>query len=235
MRNLFLFFLLTRLFGNPLMALLALLLCYVLIDRRFIGLLPDFSRPFRRSARIRQLRETIALNPADATARYELGTLLLEAGKVAAALNLLETAGQRLGDHANAQFSLGAAYVLSGQYAAGEAALRRAVQMRPEVQYGLPYVYLLQATLADGAVAADEAEVASWLDTAARYGNVETCYRLGLVLHRHGRTEEAVRMYKEALAGYRRCPAFARKAARRWAVFAHLRLWQLGRQGTATA
>lgn len=200
------------------------------LDRRFVGLLPDVTAPLRRAARVRQLRAMIELNPADSVAQLELGSLLFQAGRTAEALPYLERAGKRLDDHATAQFYLGAANVRMGRPTEGVGALRRAVELRPEVQYGLPYVYLAECALksaSGGEGSATEAELQEWVSTVTHYGNVETSYRMGTVLMRGGRKEEAQRMFREALSDYRLSPPFARRAARRWALLARLRLRQL--------
>ncbi len=232
MRTFFLYFIIVRLLGNPLLAIAVLAVIYLLVDRRFIGLLPDFTRPIRRASRWRQLRGMVELNPANAGAQLELGQLLCERRRYHEALPLLEKAGQKLGDHATAQFYLGVAYIRTGDLAAGRAALLKAVALRPSVQYGEPYVYLAEAALdTEGRAATDQAPgaaakkpLAEWVDTVLRYGNTEVCYRMGAVLRRRGQEVEAVRLFREALAGYKQSPAFARKQGRRWAFLAWLAL-----------
>lgn len=234
MRTFLLFYLLSRLLGNPLLALLALVVVALVLERGFLGVLPDLAKPWRGSARIRQLRAAVELTPFDARAQLDLGMLLLEAGKADSALPYLEQAAVKLADHATAQYALGAALVQTGRYAEGAAALRQAIAIRPEVQYGMPYVYLvtakLQCSKADTRETAP-AEVAEWVDTVIRYGNAETCYRMGVALQRNGLPDAAARLFREAVAGYRQSPAFARRAGRRWALFARLRLWRNGQRG----
>ena len=130
MQSFFLYYILSMLFGNPVTAILFLAFIYLIVDRRFIGLLPDFTRPLRRKSRMRQLRTTVALNPANASAQLELGQLLMERKRYREALPFLQQAGKKLEDHASAQFYLGADLVRVGEMdSAGN--FRKAVALRP--------------------------------------------------------------------------------------------------------
>ncbi len=96
MRGLFGFLILQRLFGNPFIALFVLLVLYSLIDMRFVGLLPDLSKPFRQAGAVRRLKQTLELNPYDANAHLELGTILAEKRRWDQAAEHLELAAKRL-------------------------------------------------------------------------------------------------------------------------------------------
>lgn len=218
------------LFGNPLMAILFLAAIYLVIDKRFIGLLPDFAKPLRQRTRIRQLRTTVTLNPANAGAQLELGQLLMARKRYHEALPFLQQAGKKLEDHASAQFYLGADLVRVGQMAAGQAILEKAVALRANVQYGEPYIFLAEAILSEqkqGAKQTNASEleqIPEWVETVLQHGNIEVCYRMGRVLQHYGYRAEARRLYNEALAGYKQSPNFARKASRRWGYLAWLAL-----------
>jgi len=229
LRTFFLYWLLSALLGNPIIALIVLFLIYLMIDRRFIGLLPDFTRPFRQSSRLRRLRTEVELNPANAGALLELGMLLFDKGRYQEALPFLEKAGKKLDDHATAQFYLGAVYVRLGRLAEGRQILEKAVALRPNVQYGEPYIYLAEAALhsqgkEDLATITDaslQEKLEEWIEAVSRYGNVEILYRMGRVLLEAGKRDEAGRLFNEAMASYRQAPAFSKRTSRRWA----LRTW----------
>lgn len=221
MQSFFLYYILSMLFGNPVTAILFVAFIYLIVDRRFIGLLPDFTRPLRRKSRLRQLRSTVALNPANASAQLELGQLLMERKRYREALPFLQQAGKKLEDHASAQYYLGADLVRVGEMDAGREVLEKAVALRPNVQYGEPFIYLAEAALSAGN---NTAELPEWVQTVVQYGNVEVCYRMGRVLQQYGYKAEAHRLYSEALNGYKQCPTFARKTSRRWGLLAWLAL-----------
>lgn len=214
MRGLFGFFLLSRLFGNPLVALLVLFILYSLIDMRFVGLLPDFSKPFRQAGKVRRLKQDLELNPYDANAHLELGTILSEKGRWAQALEHLELAAQRL-DNSQSYFRLGTAYFHLGRLDEGREALEKALQMNPKVGYGEPFVYLAEYQLKKGGRIDD---VEGLDDALAQYGSVDVLYRIGRLYEEAGEREKARSTYSEALETYKGYPGFLRKKQRRIAL-----------------
>jgi Flp pilus assembly protein TadD len=66
------------------------------------------------------MREIIRLRPDYAEAHYELGKTLLLQGKVAEAVERLETAVKLKPDTAYAHYQLGRAYLAAGRKAEGE-------------------------------------------------------------------------------------------------------------------
>lgn len=219
MRGLFGFYLLSRLFGDPIIALAVLIVLWLIIDRKFIGLFPDWFSPFRRARAIRRLRQTLNHNPADANAALELGSLLAEAGKWQEALPYLERAAAKL-ESAHAFFQLGAAYVRVGKLVEGHEALTKALAMNPRVGYGEPYLYLAELQLKrDGKIG----EVPGLDETLRNYGSVEVRYRLGRLYEQAGDPETARRMYQEAWETHRENPRFLKRQHRRTALRAWLR------------
>ena len=73
MSKFFLFYILTYLTGNPLLALLLLLAVVYLVDRNTLRVLPDWSGRLGTWGRIRALKRTITLNPDHAGALVDLG------------------------------------------------------------------------------------------------------------------------------------------------------------------
>lgn len=214
MRGLFGFFLLQRLLGNPLIALLVLFVLYSLIDMRFVGLLPDVFKPLRQAGAIRRLRQSLELNPYDANAHLELGTILSEKRRWAQAVEHLETAAARL-DNSQSYFRLGAAYFHVGRLDEGKEALEKALQMNPKVGYGEPFVYLAEYQLKKGG----RIEDVEGLDEAlVQYGSVDVLYRIGQLYEEAGDREKARSLYREALETHRGNPPFLRKKQRRTAL-----------------
>lgn len=219
MRGFFGFLILSRLLGNPLMALFVLFLLYFILDRRFVGLLPDVFKPLRRAGQLRRLRQALNTNPADATAQLELGTLLAEKKRWHEAIPYLEKAAQRL-ENSQSLFHLGAAYFRAGRLEEGKEALEKALELNPRVGFGEPYLYLAEYQL----LKRESIAAIPGLDEAlSQYGSVDVCYRLGRLYEQAGELDKAREMYAEALESYRVNPPFLRRQQRRTALKAWLR------------
>lgn len=220
MKYIFLYTILRMFTRSPLTALLLLVVVYAVIDRRFIGILPDFLQPWRRWQKISGLKREIQAYPYDGRILYELGALLTEQGKTKEGLHYLEKAAERLPEHPDVQYFLGVALFQSGQPEEGRQALEKALALNPKVRYGAPYVYLVDYYLhrENG-----ESAAAQYLDKIAEYGSPEYYYRLGLVFQKAGRPEKAKEMFAEAAANFRSCPTFYRKKHRSWAFRAKVR------------
>lgn len=223
MRGLFGFYFLTRIFGNPLVALLVIVFIYILIDRRFVGLLPDVFKPFRTAGSIRRLRQALEINPSDSNAHLELGMLLSEKGRWEQAVGHLERAAARL-DNSQSLYGLGAAYFRVGRIEDGKAALEKALEMNPKVAYGEPYLYLAEYQLKNGGRIDD---VPGLTEALAQFGSVEVLYHLGRLYEQAGETKEARVRYREALETHRANPAFLRRKQRRTALRAWFRAQSL--------
>src|SRR5689334_21203273 len=107
MFKILLFSLIWRLTGNPLLAILVLLVILYFADRRYVGLLPNITRPFVVRSRMSQLRHTIKLSPHDTSSKVELARLFIEKKRFADALPLLQTAFKVMPDSAEVMYDLG--------------------------------------------------------------------------------------------------------------------------------
>lgn len=225
MRGIFQFYLLSRLLGNPFAALLVLAVIYLVIDRRFIGLVPDFLKPFKQASSIRALKQSLEVNPSDANSHLELGTVLSEKGRWQQGLPHLEIAAKRL-ENSQSFYRLGTAYFALGRLNEGKEALERALEMNPRVGYGEPYVYLAEYQLRNNGRIDD---VPGLQEALAQYGSVEVRYRLGRLYEQAGEPSRAREMYREALETHRSNPPFLRRKQRRTALKAWFRLLTAGR------
>lgn len=216
----FLHWILTYILGSPLMALLLLVIIYLIIDRRFIGLLPDFSRGFKLRRRAARLEEDLRLNPSNAGALAELGELLLGRGETGRALSLLEKAHERSEDSARLLLLLGSCYRKLGRTDEAVSVLERAVNLNGKIGYGEPHFHLLAIAL--GHSKPDPVRVEQLTDGVLRYGSAEFLYRSGREFQIAGNRAQARTMYQEALDSYRACPRALRKLQRRWATLSRL-------------
>ncbi len=77
------------------------------------------------------LRDALAADPADVHARTDMAACLLMTGKTAEALEELKACVARDTDHPKTWYYLGLAHVESGEYAEGETAFARALELSP--------------------------------------------------------------------------------------------------------
>lgn len=214
-----LFFILSWLLGSSIGRLLLVGIGLWYLDDRYFGIIAMLMAPVGRMRRIGALKSSVATNPTDIRSMVELGEHYLRAGQPKVALDYIERAMERGEDSARALFVQGAALVERQQYEAGRAKLEAALAKAPEVNFGEPYLYLLQEALATGGE-----RVPELVDELERYDSVEVLTRAGLLLSRGGRSELAKPLYEAAVQNYRYTPKGMRRRARRWAFRAKLAL-----------
>lgn len=199
--------------GSPLLALLLLAVLLYVLDRRYIGILPNVFKPLKTSARIRKVRQELALQPHSTSLKSELAGLLIDKKRYAEAAALLEQAGAAAPDSADAWYGLGLCRLKLGALEEGERLIGRALELNGRLRYGEPYLRLGEA------LARTEPDKA--LDYLRRLRDMqssscEVYFRLGLILERMGRGDEAKEAYRESAAVYKALPKYKRKSERRW-------------------
>lgn len=225
MNYFFLYWLLNLIFRSPLAVIAVLAALYLIVDRGFVGLLPDFTRPLRRRRRMARLEQEVRLNPSNATGQVELAALYLDSGKAAKALPLLEQARERMEDSTRFHFLLGQSCYLLGRFDQARQELDLAVRLNPRVAYGEPYRYLLAILLRSASP--DREAIAGLKEAILAHGSPEVFYRAGRTLLAHGDRDGAREMFREAVENYRAAPKGFRRVHRRWAALA----WMFGRLG----
>jgi len=215
MSKFFLFYILTYLTGNPLLALLLLLAVVYLVDRNTLRVLPDWSGRLGTWGRIRALKRTITLNPDHAGALVDLGRILVRRGDCTQAVPFLEKALPKMADSDEANFYLGFAYLRTGQLEKAREQLEKALELNPRFGYGEPHLRLGECyqALGDLQTAARQLQQFAEIHSSSSEG----FYRLGKVLEKSGKKEEAGRAYRSAVDAYRSSPRFKRKLDRPWA------------------
>ncbi|SDL07609.1 tetratricopeptide repeat protein [Paenibacillus jilunlii] len=209
------FLLLYRLVGNPFLALIILLVILYFLDRRYVGILPSFTKPFRRSRQISKLRTTISLNPNDVSAKFDLARLLIERKRYSEAKELLVQIADRYEQSAEYWVELGYANLKLGHLPEGEAQMLQGLEINRKAQYGQPYLRL--------------AEVFRNIDhnKALQYvtqfqeiqsSSSEAYYLAGSMYKALGRKEEAKRAFNESTAIYRSLPKYKKRQERGWAL-----------------
>lgn len=216
MKSIFLFSLITLLTGNPLLALLIIILIYFFIDRRFIGILPDFMVALRRRARRSELEETVRANPHNGDALLELGQIYFNGKQYHRAIEVLEQAYDKMKDWPDVHFYLGAAAYEAGDTGRGLPEIRRAAEMDPKIARGLAYIYLIRAALEQKdslTVNIDDLE-----SSLLRYGSVQSFFTAGKLFRRHGEKSRAKKFFREVMDNYRIASPSFRRAYRRIAI-----------------
>jgi len=220
----FLYYFIFRFFlGNPLLALLIIFFLYLIIDRQFIGLFPDFLKPFKRSSRIKALKELVKLNPANVDGYRELGQLHLEGKKYTQAVEYFEKCLVKMDEYADIHFYLGKGLYLMGQKEEGYRELFKALSINPKIGYGEPYIYLLDYQLDTNPL---PEKINEFLKKIEQFGTPEILYKCGSILLKQD-SIKGRELLQEAVSNYKAMPRNFRKIHRRWAFLARFKL--LGR------
>lgn len=215
MLKIFLFFLLWRLTGNPILSVLVIIAILYFLDRRFIGLTPSLSRPFKRNHRLKQIKFELLSHPHNTSGKLEAAWLLIEKKKYKEALAYLEEVHQILDDSAEACYASGLSHLKLGNLEVGETWVLRSLSINPRVRYGEPYLRLGEAL---AVVQPEKALMYLQQFREVHSSSCEAYYRLGQVYEIMGRKEEARLIYKETLHIYKGLPKYKRRSERRWAL-----------------
>lgn len=219
-KGLGLYFLLSFLLRSPLLALVIIFLIYAFMDRAYIGFLPDFLAPFRRNSQIQQLREVLRINPADAGAAQELGSIYFEKKNYSSALEYLKKALEKVTNSPRLYLYLGMTYMELQQEDQGKDALEKALELDPRVGHGLLYIYLTRYELTHKGSGSEKFKQLA--GSFSNFANTENLYRMGIVYKKTGDKQKANEMFHKALEEYSYVPGRLRKLHRRWALLARL-------------
>ncbi|AHV97203.1 tetratricopeptide repeat protein [Paenibacillus sabinae] len=209
------FMLLWRLVGNPFLAVIILLAVLYFLDRRYVGVFPSITRPFRRARQGSRLRTQISLNPNDVSSKFELARLLSERKKYREAQELLLQIGDRYEQSAEYWVELGYANIKLGQLEEGESQMQRGLEINRRVQYGKPYLRLAEAFRHT-----DRDKALHYLHEFQdiQSSSSEAYYLLGSMYKALGQETEAKRSFNESIDVYRSLPRYKKRQERGWAL-----------------
>ncbi|NGM83251.1 tetratricopeptide repeat protein [Paenibacillus sp. 7124] len=209
------FMLLWRLVGNPFLAVIILLAVLYFLDRRYVGVFPSITRPFRRARQGSRLRTQISLNPNDVSSKFELARLLSERKKYREAQELLLQIGDRYEQSAEYWVDLGYANIKLGQLEEGESQMLRGLEINRRVQYGQPYLRLAEAFRNS-----DRDKALHYLHEFQdiQSSSSEAYYLLGSMYKALGQETEAKRSFNESIDVYRSLPRYKKRQERGWAL-----------------
>lgn len=212
MRTFFLFFILNRLLGNPLLAIAVMLAAFWLMEAQWSGRYFNPASWFRRRSELGDLQKQVAINPHDVGAHNDIGRILVRKGKAAEGLDHLQKAIKRMDESAETHYWLGLALMETGDKTQGEAHVRQALSIDPRYAYGEPWVELARRLLADerNEEAAETARRATSINTSA----VEGWVILGRAERALGNAEAASTAFAKALEAYDHLPHYLKLASR---------------------
>jgi tetratricopeptide (TPR) repeat protein len=217
-RSFFLFIVLSRVLGNPLIALVVVAAVAYAIDARWNGRWFDPRGLFRRRQAIHELRQTIERNEHDAAAHNDLGRILAQQGRYEAALPHLERAIRRMEEAPETNFYYGLCLLNTGRREEGERSIRRSLEINPRFLYGEPQTVLARTRLehrdADGAQ--------RWAREAVKLNtsSVEGWVLLGRAENDRGDATAARDAFAKAKDAYKHLPAYLHLPNRKWLVAA---------------
>ena len=219
MRSLFLYFVLSRVLGNPLIALVVVAIAAYLVDARWNGRWFDPGGLFRRRQAIHELRQTISRNQHDAAAHNDLGRILAQQGRYGAALPHMERALRRMEEAPETNFYYGLCLLNTGRREEGERSIRRSLEINPRFLYGEPQTVLARAHLENG----DAEGARQWAREAVKLNtsSVEGWVLLGRAEGDRGDAPAARDAFAKAKDAYKNLPAYLHLPNRKWLVAAN--------------
>ncbi|MEC0091470.1 tetratricopeptide repeat protein [Paenibacillus macquariensis] len=209
------FMFLWRLVGNPFLAILIILVIVYLLDRRYVGVFPSLTKPYKRMKRISTLRREILMNPNDVTSKHELARLLIERKKFQEALKLLDSIQVQFDHSAEYWDDLGTVNLRLGHVQKGEEYILKALAINPRVKYGQPYLRLAGIYQHSDQQKAEK-YVRAFQDIHS--SSSEASYLLGMMYKEMGRKQEANDAFRESIDIYRSLPKYKKRQERKWAV-----------------
>ena len=142
MNRVFLFFLLSWLLHNPILALIIVAALSLPGYLYASGWMHRLLRRFRHLQEIQRLRATVGVNPHNVAAQTDLGRELALAGKPQEALDHLRAAEPRSADSAETLYFLGYSLLLLGDWEQASTYVQRALEIDPKFRYGEPHLRL---------------------------------------------------------------------------------------------
>ncbi len=207
--------------GSPFAALLIILLLLYVLDLRFVRLLPDITKPYRRWRRLSSLQSQLRLNPHDTSAKLEAARLLMEKRQFNEALSYLEEISLLMEDSPEYLSDKGICLLKLGRLEEGLPLIEQALSVNPRVKYGEPYLRVAEAYAKRHEV---EKALASLEQLAKIHmSSCEVYYKQGELYGVLQQKEKAKQSYLEAVDVYRGLPSYKRRTERRWALLAWLK------------
>lgn len=211
----FLWMLLSRATGSPILSLLLVFGLGWAVDRFTIQFLPSPLRLLGRWRRAGQLEAMIHANPHDRRARFELADIRVGQRRHAEAVRVLKPNLEAGDDDVDTLFLLGVASLGAGQAPQGELLLDEAAKLNPDYRQGSIDLERGRWRLVRGDVKGAQEALERFCKS--RHGTVEGRVLLANALEKGGRDADAALMRDEAWKEYVSAPGFQRRRERLWA------------------
>ncbi len=188
---------------------LLLLLVFLLRDK-----IDDFMGSARARQSFKQNLEAATLNPADASAHYNLGLLYQKRGELDAAVGAFQRAIEIDAKDTDSHYQLGRIAREQGRLNEAIQHFERVVQLEPthsqhEIWRETALVYYAAGQYQDALEMFDK-----FLDR--RSSDAEALYWRGMTLYKLGRENEAAREMQNCVESVRTAPAYKYRSDRRW-------------------
>ena len=226
MRSLFLFGVVTWMTGNPIVALVVVLIVTAAGYGYLSGRIFRIPRAIDRWRAVRDLDRSVRTNPHDATAQADLGRLLIESGQPGRAAPHLEVAYARAPEVTETAYHLGVAKLRLGDEAQGRSLIEQALARDPRIAYGEPHLRLADYYLDHGQPAVALTHLERFTEMHA--SSVEGRYKLARAYHATGESTRAHAALDEARRAYAAAPRFKRREERLWRLRVAWLGWTLG-------
>lgn len=213
MKTALIFVLLAQLTRSPLLALLILAGFWLAGGSWWFGRLPDLLGPYRRWQQERNLRETLATNPHDLTARTDLAGLVATRDP-AEAKELLGEVLRRYPEQALPHYWMGVALLGLGDTAGGHAEVDEALARRKDLRWGEPGLVLGDHYMAKGKYVEAISAYERALQVHGSYA--EVWYKAGVAARAAGDGARAKHFFASTLRTTAGAPAFKRRRDRLW-------------------
>ncbi|MEO1227845.1 MAG: hypothetical protein AAFZ18_02995 [Myxococcota bacterium] len=208
-------FVLCTLFGNPFVALFAVIVLYWLLDRWTLGILPDPFRIVGRYRRLWRLDAQLEANSHDRKARFDRAETLLELRRPKAAFAAIRP-NVEAGDHdPHTLFLAGRAAFAAGEFAVGRKLLEAVRKDEPSFAQNRLDLELGRGLLQGGE--AEAAQEALERFVGAREASIEGHVLLSRARAARGDSEGAQAARAVAWKNYTAAPRFVRRTERWWA------------------
>lgn len=210
---------LSVLLGNPLLALVVLVVIYWMTDRYTLGLLPDPFRLVSRWQRLSHLNRRLNDNPHDRKARLDKADVLLELRRPKAAFAAVRP-NVEAGDHdPHTLYVAGRAAFGAGEFDNGRRLLEAVREDDPSFAQGGIDLELGRGLLQAGRP--EEAKVALERFVGGRTSAIEGNVLLGRARAAMGEAEGAAAARHEAWRAFVSAPRFLQRRQRWWAYQAN--------------
>lgn len=226
MSKFILFYILYWLTGNPLLALLVIVVIILTVDRTYLSFIPDPFKALRASSRRGELRKIVSTNPHDGRSLKELGVLLVERGDFRKAAECFRGAESKMADDPEFNYYHGIAEARLGDISKGRGLVEKALQSSPGLKYGEPYLMMAEVYI-------DDHDYRSALPLLEKFVEIHSSssrgfYRLGLVNLKLGMKDEGVSYLRKSVKAFKSAPLFKRRVDRKWAMKARILMAKAG-------